>query len=45
MVDLKGDYEKDGFVTGIEVIPPHRVSYYTEKYKAFIENYQVTQIC
>ncbi|MEM7195657.1 MAG: phytanoyl-CoA dioxygenase family protein [Pseudomonadota bacterium] len=36
---LNADYDLDGFVTGIDVLPAEKTQYYSEKYQTFIDTY------
>ena len=38
-MSVRGEFEQQGFVSGIDVLPLERAEYYSEKCKAFIESY------
>lgn len=39
-MNIAGDFEQNGFVSGVEVLPADRTDYYSEKCRAFIDSYR-----
>ena len=40
-MNIRQEFERNGFVSGIEILPPGKVEYYSESCKSFVDSYQL----
>ena len=39
-MSLRGRFEQQGFISAVDVLPPGKVDYYSEKCKQFVDSYR-----